>query len=265
VLAAKHFELPQGTVATTTRTFNCDKLRMKVTGSGENMEGVVTRKDTSVESLESLGGGKLRRLLASTSVEGEVIMNGKKSNPPYLADTLVEVPVILTHEAGKWAAALEDGKPYPAQESGLKKLEKSFATVEEKALVAYGDTPRKPGDKWEAGPAAFDPANFPGFAEAEQIEGKVTIEFKEQKVFEGAPCALLKVSFDLKGKPKGAGEKATLTFKGEGKVLRSLREKMDVAWEHKGTIRINDPTDPDAVTSLEGPISVSGLVEVKRP
>jgi hypothetical protein len=263
VLATQGGTPAAGTVFITTRTFSYDKLTMKVTG-GRPMTGTIQRTDTVVERFEGLGPGKMRRTLDRSEVEGSVVINGQENRPPRKLDGLLETPVVVSREGGKWTAALEKGVAFENQRKDLARLEESLGR--DPAFAAYGGAPRKPGDTWEAGLHAFCPEVFGEFADVKQVEGKFTVAFVGVKDFKGTPCARLKLTLDLKGRPKGAEEGGRITFRGEGDVLRSLRDQVDLAWKFTGAVRVSDPGDGSGqpAMQLEGPVAVSGTTEVKR-
>jgi hypothetical protein len=251
-----------GTTFTTTRVVTCDRLAMKITAGGKVTEGTLQRKDTTVETFDGLGPGKLRRTLASTDSTGEVILNGQKNRPPRKLDGLLETPVILTRDGDKWTAALEKGVAFENQKRDLEQLEK--AINRDPAFAAYGNAPRKVGDKWNAGLAVFCPEIFGEFADVKKVEGTFTLEFVGIKQQQDTPCAQLKATFDLKGKPKGT-DKGTFTFKGQGEILRSLRDQVDLAWKYTATVNITDEGNDTAPgMQVSGPVISSGTTAVKR-
>lgn len=252
-----------GTTFTTTRIFAYDHLSMKLTAGGKVTEGIATRKDTTVETFEGLGPGKIRRTLASTNSEGETTLNGQKSKPPRKLDALLETPVVLTRDGAKWTAALEKGDAFENQKHALTTLEQAFNR--DPAFAAYGKAPRKPGDKWNASLDAFSPEIFGEFADGKNVEGTITLEFIAMKQQQDTPCAQLKAVFDLKGTPKSAPG-GTFTYKGEGQVLRSLRDQVDLAWNYKATVSVTDKGNDAGHPAMQisGPVTISGTTTVKR-
>ena len=79
-------------------------------------------------------------------------------------------------------------------------------------------------------------------------------------------CAQLKATFVLKGTPKGTAT-GTFTFKGEGEILRSLRDQVDLAWKYTAAVKVADPGDNAARPAMQvsGPYIVTGTTTVKRP
>ena len=264
VLATQGAAPAPGTTFTTTRIFAYDHLTMKLTAGGKVTEGIATRKDTTIETFEGLGPGKLRRTLVSTNSEGETTLNGQKSRPPRKLDALLETPVVLTRDGTKWTAALEKGDAFENQKRALTTLEHAFNR--DPAFAAYGNAQRKPGDKWNASLDAFSPEIFGDFADVKKVEGTITLEFVAMKQQQDTPCAQLKAVFDLKGTPKSAPEGA-LTFKGEGEVLRSLRDQVDLAWKYTATVNVTDKGNDAGHPAMQvsGPVVISGTTTVKRP
>ena len=264
VLATRGASPAPGTTFTTTRIFAYDHLAMKLTAGGKVTEGTVLRKDTTVETLEGLDAGKLRRTLTSSRSDGEVTLNGQKSRPPQKLDSLLETPVILTRAKGSWIAALEKGEAFRNQKHSLDTLEKTFNR--DFPLATYGEEPRKPGDKWNADLGAFSPEVFGEFAEMENIGGTFTLELLAVTHEKGTPIAKLKAVLDLKGTPKSSTA-GTFTFKGEGEILRSIRDQVDLGWRYKAAVSINDPGNEATgtpATQLSGPYLISGTTIVKR-
>jgi len=263
VLATQGAAPALGTTFTTTRVYTSDKLAMKIAAGPQVTEGTIQRRDTTVETLEGLGPGKVRRTLTSTDSNGTVTLNGQASRSPRKLDGLLETPVILTRDGTKWTAALEKGAAFENQKRDLDKLEHSFNS--DPAFAAYGKTPRKPGDKWNAKLDAFCPEVFGEFADVQNLEGTYTVEFLGMQQKEGSPCAQLKAVFDLKGTPKGAGG-GTFTFKGEGEILRSLRDQVDLAWKYTAVIELSSKgTGPgQSAMQLSGPVTITGTTTVKR-
>jgi len=263
VLATEGAAPALGTTFTTTRVFNSNALAMKITAGGKVTEGVIHRKEITAENFDGLGPGKVRRTLTSTNTLGEILLNGQISKPPRKLDSLLETPVILTRDGKKWTAALEKGDAFDNQKRDLEKLEHTFSS--DPAFAAYGKAPRKPGDKWNANLAAFSPEIFGEFADVKNVEGTFTIEFLGMQQKDGSPCAQLKAVFDLKGSPKGTTT-GTYTFKGEGEILRSLRDQVDLAWKYTAAVNVSDPGDGAARPAMQisGPYIVSGTTEVKR-
>jgi hypothetical protein len=265
VLATRGAAPAPGTTFTTTRIFAYDHFAMKLTAGGKVTEGTVLRKETTVETLEGLDAGKMRRTLTSSRSDGEVTMNGQKSRPPQKLDSLLETPVILRRAKGSWIAELEKGEAFRNQKHSLESLEKSFNR--DPAFAAYGEEPRKPGDKWKVDLGAFSPEVFGEFAEMENIGGTFTLELLAVTQEKGTPIAKLKAVLDLKGTPKGSTA-GTFTFKGEGEILRSLRDQVDLGWRYKAAVTIDAPGDEAAgtpATQLSGPYLISGTTTVKRP
>jgi hypothetical protein len=264
VLATQGAAPAAGTTFTTTRIFTSDHLAMKITSGGKVTEGTVTRKDTTVETFTGLGPGKLRRTLATNTTDGEVVLGGQKNRTPNKLDSLLETPVVLTRDGEKWTAALEKGDAFQNQRQDLALLEKTFNR--DPAFAAYGKTPRKPGDKWNASLDVFCPEIFGEFADVKKVEGTFTLEFVGMKQLQDTPCARLKAVFDLKGTPKGS-DKGTFTFKGEGEILRSLRDQVDLAWKYTATVDVADKGDDAGRPALQvsGPYIATGTTTVKRP
>ncbi|MEK7951544.1 hypothetical protein [Luteolibacter soli] len=264
VLATQGAAPALGTTFTITRIIASDGMSMKMSSGGKLTEGTVVKKETTVETLEGLGPGKMRRTLMSTGDEGTVTFNGQASRPPRRLDSLLETPVILTRAKGSWIADLEKGPAFENQKRALQLLEQTVNR--DFAFTGYGSAPHKPGDKWNASLEAFGPELFGEFANAKDVKGTFTLELTGIKQQLDTPCAQLKATFDLKGTPKG-DPTGTFTFKGEGDILRSLRDQVDLGWKYTAVIDVSAKGAAPGQPSMQvsGPLIITGTTTVKRP
>lgn len=261
VLAEKHYLPAAGTVATKDTTMVMADAAMKVKAGPQELEGSATQTESGRETLEILSRDKVRRLLVSKKAGGEITINGKVQPTPKKADPLEGLPVILERSGETWTASLESGaKPGPEQQSRVNKMAKDAGRDSD--FQMYGDTPRKPGDKWDV-----DPSKLLSFGEAEDVTGTYRVEFVEVKDFQGVRCALLKATFDFKGKTESKGDKAPMDMEMKGEAIshRSIADMIDLDVEINGTMTISGSPAANVTMHVEGPTKITEKISLKRP
>lgn len=252
VLATKDALPPAGKILTKESTMEMKDAALDIEAGGQKMNGTMSRKDTKVETFETLGPDKIRRTLVSTTNEGQMVMNGQEQQTPSPSDPLTGLPVVLEQKDGSWTASLESGTATPDQTTALEKVAKEMAKSDDYAM--YGDTPRKPGDKW-----AVDPKNLTGFGDAEGLSGSFNVEFMEVKEVGGIPCAVLKTVFDIAGKAasKENDPGMNMTLKGEALVHRSLADQIDLDGKIDCAVSIEGSPAPQVKMTAKGPMTMT--------
>lgn len=260
VLAKKDALPPVGKTRTKEMTMEMKEAALNIEAAGQKMEGTMSRKDTKVETLETLSAGKARRILVSSTGEGTMVMNGQEQPAPEPKDPLVGVPVILELKDGKWTAALESGAATPELEKELDKVVKEYTKDDD--LAMYGDKPRKPGDKWDV-----DPKTLSNFGDAQDLTGSFNVEFVEVKEVQGVRCAVLKTLFDVAGDADtddATGAPAMkIKLKGEALVHRSLADLIDVDGKITGNMAIDGTPAPQVNMHAEGPMILTNKASIK--
>lgn len=169
VLAKRHFLPPAGTTESKEMNMQMPDADLIVMAGGNEIKGIMNRSSLKKETVEVLSQDKVRRLLVSEENTGEMKLNGQVQPNPDKPDALLAVAVILQRKDGAWTARLENGDvPNPDQKKRLDKM-----TVEanrDSDFEMYGDTPRKPGDKWKV-----DPAKVLGLLYANNLTGSYTV------------------------------------------------------------------------------------------
>ncbi|WP_367870720.1 hypothetical protein [Luteolibacter sp. Populi] len=259
VLAEKgKYSQPAGTKLGKQAVLEITGAKLTLTTPEKTIEGTSTRKESRLDSIEILSPTQSREVLEKKTLEGKITLSGQDRPMPDEPVPLQAVPVLVERAAdGSFTAKLEEGEPTPAQAAHLAKLVKALEGESEVAL--YGDTPRKPGDKW-----TVDPKNLRSFADAEKLTGAYTVEFVEVKDFQGTPCAVLKSTYDVKGTAIG-GPEASLSFKGSAITHRSLADRADLDVKIEAAMVMEAQPGPGVTMRVEGPYKLSETVTVKRP
>lgn len=268
VLAKKGATPSAGTTVTEKSSAEYGEAKLQIKFEFQTGGGTLHNKMASNVVLEGLAPGKLRRTLASKTSENHVVVAGSEQPSPEEADALQGVPVIVQYKDNAWTAALEDGAPDEDQKKALEELLVEYRA--ESDFTIYGDTPRKPGDKWNV-----DPKTISQFAGMEKMEGSFNVEFVEVKEVAGTPCAVLKSSFDLsgdstegKGEAPAEGEAARkpmkMKLKGEIASQRSLAELVDLQSKCTATMSGDGSPAPGVTMSMEGPFAAETNVTVEK-
>ncbi len=222
------------------------------------------RKDSTVEQLEGIDQGKMRRTLLSFETDGEMEAKGMKRPAPQAQDALLQVPVVLTRSGSGWSAEFEKEAPAHLPPAATKALAAEFN--KETSLALCGNEARKPGDKWEAEPSLFSSALLGKSMLADaKMKGKIAVEFAEVKEIGGIPCAVLSVTFDLAGGPaEGFGPQPEIKAKGNGEIHRSLDGRVNLAWQLKGKMEVADPPGAPSNNKMSSDFTIVGETKVTR-
>ena len=261
VLAKKQIARPTGTIVTEESTMSMKDAVMKIKAGEQDIEGKMTQTGTQKKTRETLGADKIRQLLVSGTTEMTTEINGEKQTPPAKSEPLEGVPVILERKDGKWTATLESGdKPSTEQQTALDKEAAEIGRNSD--FQMYGDTPRKPGDKWDV-----DPSKLGGFADLEKLTGTFQMEFVEIKDYQGVRCAALKGTFDLKGKAQGNDDSQALDMrlKGEAALLRAIDDMLDMDMKTDATVTVTGSPGPNVTMHVSGKMKMTGKATLKKP
>ncbi|MES2922288.1 MAG: hypothetical protein V4819_12120 [Verrucomicrobiota bacterium] len=261
VLAQKHYLPPAGTVATKNTSMVMTDSAMTVKAGPQEMQGTASRTETGVETLEVLSKDKIRRLQVSKKASGKMTMNGQDQPSPETPDPLEGIPVILERKGETWTASLENGAaPAPEQQKRLDRMVAEI--VRDSDFQMYGDTPRSPGDKWQV-----DPAKIGAFDEVKSVTGTYSVEFVEVKEFDGVRCAVLKATYDFKGKSEASDESQAMdiAMKGEAISRRSIADQFDLGVEIKGTMTVDGSPVENVTMHIVGPMTMTQKVALKKP
>lgn len=261
VLAKKDVLPPVGTVLTKDQEMKMEAGAVTLQAGGQELNGTMDRTMRSKETTEILGADRLRRLLVSKEESGEMKLNGQAQPTPGTPDPLLGLPALLERKDGTWTATLENGStPSAAQKTRLETLAQEANRDSDFAM--YGDTPRKPGDKWDV-----DPSKLSNFGVQENLSGTFTVQFLKIEEFKGESCALLNSTFDMKGKSAGEGGTPPMDvrLKGEALSRRSTARMIDLDAQINATMTIDGAPGPGFTMHVEGPMKMSEMVTVKAP
>lgn len=230
-----------------------------VAAAGKTLEGTMDRTDTLLTTTEILAPGKFRHVEVKKEAGGKVVIGSKEQAVPQPASPLVGVPLIVEGKDGKYASALENGTATPEQEKQLPFLMARFS-AELAETARYGDSPHKPGDKWDA-----DLNSVSALAAIEQLKGTCSVEFVKIEDFDGVPCAVLKLVADVTGvPPESSGSAGTIAMKGESLIHHSLADHIDLDAKLEGTMTLDIQRSGRNVHTT-GPFTASGKVTLKKP
>lgn len=258
VLAKKGAVPAVGTTVTEKSAWEFGEAKLLLKFEMQTGKGTMSHKSASNDVLEGIAPGKMRRTLASKTSERRMIIEGTEQPSPEEADPLQGVPVIVEYKDNAWSAALEEGAPDDEQKKGLEDLLSGYRA--ESDFTIYGDTPRKPGDKWNV-----DPKTITQFAGIEKLDGSYSVEFVEIKEVGGTSCAVLKSTFDLSGTAlKSEGEQTKMKIKGEVSAQRSLADLVDLETKVTATMSGDSSPAKGVTMSMEGPFSVSYSTSLEK-
>jgi hypothetical protein len=259
VLARKHFIPPVGTVGTKISSMRMVEVPMKMTVGSQTLEGTATQNQDGKETYEVLSETKVRRVIVSHESSGKMSINGNEQPTPDKPESLLGLPVILERSGDQWSASLENGEtPTKEQQDRIDKMIEE--AQRESDFQMYGDAPRKIGDKWNV-----DPAKLLNFGDAEDVAGDYTVEFTELKDFQGVRCAVLKGTFDFKGKTGAEADAMDMRIKGEVVSVRSLPDMVDLDVNMNGTVTFSGSPGQDMEIQIEGPITVTEKISLNKP
>lgn len=260
VLAKSQYMPAVGTVATQESKKDLTEAAMTIHAQGNEIAGTMTRSQSTTSTREVLSPTKIRFLAKEQSVDDSMTVNGANRKLPAKPDPLIGKPVILELKDGKWSAAFEDGSEADeAQKSALEKIVKN--ANRDSDFAVYGGAPRKVGDEWKVEPSVT------GFCEDDGATGTFTVKFLEVKEIEGVKCAILKSTFDFKGKlpANGAKNEPALGIKGEAITIRSIKDLTTLEEKFTGTMTMEGSIAEGATMKVVGPVKGSEKNTYKRP
>ena len=164
---------------------------------------------------------------------------------------------VLQPLGGTWTATLETGAPTAAQQQALEKVAAEFGG---EGYTLYGDTPRKPGDRWEV-----DASKLGEFGGLESLAGTFRVEFIEVKEFKGTPCAVLEMKIEISGLAtrERSIKPMSMKLKGNAVVHRSLEDLVDLEQLLEGEATIEGEPAPGMSMWTKGPMKVTSQASVQ--
>lgn len=256
VLSKKDLLPPVGKLVTKVSKMDMEDAVMKVQAGPQQIEGTASQASSGKETIETLSPDRVRRHVISKKGGGKMTVNGNVQPTGDKTDALEGHPVILERKDGVWTAALESGaEPGAEQRKSLDRMVVEIARSSD--FEMYGDTPRKVGDKWEV-----DPSKLTNFGEAENMSGTYSMELTAIEDFQGTKCAVVRTSFDIKGKTPGAegSPPMDMNFKGTAVTKRSIADQLDLDVEVNGTMKVVGSPAENVKIDVEGPARITEKV-----
>jgi hypothetical protein len=258
VLATRGHRPPPGTRILSETSSSLLNGKKAFNAKGRSLEAETTQELRQTWENEQLTGDSLRHLFLAKSLEGATTANGRTMPLMTKPSLLVKTPLIVTRVEGKWVARLEKGD---AGEEFEKDARPEIESVSEGyntdiAFAIYGDTPRKPGDRW-----VVDGAKLASFAGVTAPQGQMEVHFMEVKDFQETKCALLDLKFSLHGK-EGKGR---MNLQGTGTVHRSISDQVDLLTELRGQLEVSSSEDPVPPIKTNGTLDLKTKTTVRKP
>lgn len=132
-------------------------------------------------------------------------------------DFLHGSPVVIEKKDGVWTRRKEDGSAL-SEEEEAEFTDFDPLEVQAQAWLIYGDTPRKPGDRW-----TVDLSKTDHFGALKHPTGTISAEFVDVTKVTGIDCATIKLNIDLKAE---TGARGDITLKCEATEHRSLADRL---------------------------------------
>ncbi len=235
-LAKEQSPLPVGRTFMVKKHMTMTDAKLGMNVAGQQVDGKMNMTENQDVIYEFLSADKVRLTYKVDAGVNETTMMGQAQKEEKVKAAQGKV-FIAEKKDGEWTAKLEKGE---IKEDEKKEIEKEIKSIiqnlkDDGDAKMYGTKPRKIGDSWKV-----DASVMPGMEELKNIEGEVTVSFLEVKEFQSNKCAVLKVSFDVKGDMDDEDLKgATMGFSGDGRVIRSLSLFRDLKFEGEGKMKMD--------------------------
>lgn len=261
VLATRNLIPPTGTLATIQSSTGFKNGKIIFTSNGTDREGVADNTEIATQTFEVLSPDKCRKVVERRTTTYKTTIDGHTQFSPSRPDPLKTLPVIIERKDGKWTIGLESGiSPTPAQ---AKKLSVTLAKFEaDENTQMYGETPRKPGDKWNV-----DPSGLISFGDPKTLTGTFTVEFLKVADFHEIRCAVLKSEFDIKGKtlPEDDSPASDIQIKGQAMVYRSIADQCDIDVTVNSDLKVDGGKSDSERFHIEAPTVTRQTVTLSKP
>lgn len=165
--------------------------------------------------------------------------------------------IVGTYADDLWTFELENGTPTAEQRQRLQEIARDYRFLD-KASVMYPDRKVEIGESWDVNAADL----HSNFARTSRAHGKVTYTLDKVEQVDGEQLAHLTVVMDYSAKAPGEGD-GTLTMKGKGTLVRSLKSYLDVSSDMTGTMELHFAQGDDADIRMSGPMTFTS--SEKRP
>lgn len=265
VLAKKDTPLPVKQKFKAIKGFTTSDAELKVEVAGQSFEGTLNAAKKEELIYDFISDEQIRvSILKNRSLEKSV-MAGQEKNEEDINPSEGK-SFLLEKKKGKWVGTVEKAELEDAEKEKIaekiEELEKNFN--ENEASQMYGTDPRKVGDSWDV-----DPTLMPGMTDLDVNGGKLTLTFVEVKEFQGDLCAVLEMSYLIKGESTAeAIEGMVMEIAGTGRVVRSLNLFTDLKTVGKMKMKMSGDMEVQpglsAKTEMEGDMKIDlRLAKVK--
>jgi len=249
----------KGTVITENETMGLNNCAIVMEMQGQKVNGSMSRNGEKIRVVTFDSDTQITVEVKKNSSSGGMTMMGQKQPIKEELEPLHGQTVILTKADGTWTGKLKEGEATDEQKKRIAKIAKNYNGAGNDAQI-YGKTPRKIGDTWNVDPSKIDSFG----ADGEDLEGTFKVTFKGIEKFQGEDCAVLVADIDVTG-PTGDGD-AKMNLKGKARILRSLKNLVDLENKMEGKMKMSGTINQGAGTmKMEGPMIMSAKTLVKAP
>lgn len=205
--------------------------------------------ETTILKMEDGKVTKVQVRFVSDSQEQIVEMMGQR-NSNNTTGPLNGKTIIGTQEDGAWKFEMEEGTANREQQARLQEMGREYRFTD-RAAVAYPDRKVKIGESWDVDASELH-SHFGG---AEKPQGKLTYTLDKVEEVDGEKLAYITVVMDFSAKMTGEGE-GTMSMKGKGPLIRSLKSFLDKSSEVIGTMQMEMSQD-EVKMVMKGPMTVT--------
>jgi len=256
LLEDRNFELPKGTVTTSTATESAVDLvfETRIGGAeGAASETKMDYKETRVTEIETLGSDTYSLLLKSSDHESDVKMAERDLDSAKKREPLLGVLLIFTSKDGVWEGNAAEGE---LNEKQKKALEKKIKRANRDSSP-YGFESREVGDEWVIqGETLNAMMGFDG-----EMKGGLTMKLLAVEKVDGVQCAKLKGKLDMSGELM-EGMKGNIT--GTITILRDIESFVDLKSE--GDLKMKMHTSNELMTMTGGgKFKMNEVTVIKKP
>jgi hypothetical protein len=158
-----------------------------------------------------------------------------------------------------WKHSLEDAKPSDEQEKELKDFDDP---VNDDDLYPEGKV--KVGRAWEINASAFKKIIGAKMTDA---KGTGKGKFVRVETFNGEPCAVIEIEFDVQARLKDEDSDFQVAMKGKVTSYRSIAEGIDLKFSFDGTAKFDGEAQEDGTKRklvFSGDMTGEGSTQIKK-
>lgn len=236
-----------------------DNCAVTVETQGQKGNGTIKRTGQEITVTTFDSDTQITVEIKKDLSKGRVTMMGKKVPEKEDKEPLHGRVVILTQTEGVWTGKLKEGEATAEQQKKIDKMADQYNGKDDNAQI-YGSTPRQVGDSWNV-----DPSKLSSFGDdIEKLEGTFKVTFEAIENVKGEDCAVLIADIDVKGAMEGGN--GTMSIKAKARVLRSLKNRVDLENKMEGALTMENTINQGTGTmKIAGPMISLSKTEVKVP